>query len=242
VESIAAYKRALEIDPKGDQAAQAALGMGWAYSYTKNWDDSIAAFNRALQIEPKTASESYDGIAWCYFFKKDMEKATDFMQKAQTATPPKTDARLRENIDRVQKALKAGVAITEEQMAQAQAEREKERERALKVEAASDGIRSRSPAQRIKSAHDLTVFLGAEAVPSLVWLLQTDKDYSVREAAANDLGSLGPAAKSALPNLKACLNAPNIDCINCSKEEMDAMMKQSDLKRACRDALQKVQR
>jgi hypothetical protein len=83
---------------------------------------------------------------------------------------------------------------------------------------------------------------GAEAVPSLVWLLETDKDYAVREAAANALGAIGPAARNAIPNLKRCLSAPTIDGVILGKEEMDAAMKQGDLKRACRDALPKVQK
>ncbi|HKC10672.1 MAG TPA: tetratricopeptide repeat protein, partial [Vicinamibacteria bacterium] len=116
-DSIAAYKKALEIDPKGEQAAQAALGLGWAYSYTKTWDDSIAAFNRSIQIDPKTAGEAYNGIAWCYFFKKDMAQAQAFVDKAQAAG--RNAATLKENIERVKKALAAGHAVTEEQLAQA---------------------------------------------------------------------------------------------------------------------------
>jgi HEAT repeat protein len=85
---------------------------------------------------------------------------------------------------------------------------------------------------------------GAEAaVPSLIWLLDTDKDYSVREAAANALGSLGPGASKAIPDLKRCRDAPALDApLNATKEELDAVMKQGDLKRACRDALIKVQK
>ncbi len=240
VDSIAAYKKALEIDPKGEQAAQAALGLGWAYSYTKAWDDSIAAFNRAIQIDPKTAGEAYNGIAWCYFFKKEMAQAQAYMEKAQASG--RNAATLKENIERVKKAIAAGHAVTEEQLAQAEAEREKERERAVKLEAASDGIRARSSAVRVHSLQVLTTLGGADAVPSLIWLLETDKDYAVREAAANALGSLGPAARSAIPNLKRCLTAPTIDGVILGKEDMDAMMKQGDLKRACRDALPKVQK
>ncbi|HSF03014.1 MAG TPA: tetratricopeptide repeat protein, partial [Solirubrobacterales bacterium] len=65
-DSIAAYKKALEIDPKEEQSA---LGLGWAYSYTKSWDESIAAFKKAIEIEPKLAGEAENGIAWAYFFK-----------------------------------------------------------------------------------------------------------------------------------------------------------------------------
>jgi tetratricopeptide (TPR) repeat protein len=240
-ESIAAYKKALEIDPKGEQAGQAALGLGWAYSYTKAWDESIAAFNRAIQIDPKTTTgEAYNGIAWCYFFKKDMAQAQAYLEKAQAAG--RNASTLKENIERVKKAIASGHAVTEEQLAQAHAEQERERERAVKLEAASEGIRARSSATRIRSLQLLVTLGGAEAVPSLVWLLETDKDYAVREAAANALGAIGPAARNAIPNLKRCLSAPTIDGVILGKEEMDAAMKQGDLKRACRDALPKVQK
>jgi len=42
-ESIAAYQKALELDPKQWQAA---LGLGWAQQYTKNYDKAIEATRR----------------------------------------------------------------------------------------------------------------------------------------------------------------------------------------------------
>ena len=71
-ESIAAYQKALALDPKEEQAA---LGLGWAYQYTKEYDKAIAAYNQAIQIDPKDASADANlGIAWCYFFKKQLRR------------------------------------------------------------------------------------------------------------------------------------------------------------------------
>jgi tetratricopeptide (TPR) repeat protein len=236
-ESIAAYKKALEIDPKEEQSA---LGLGWAYSYTKNWDESIAAFNRAIQIEPKLAGEAQNGIAWAYFFKKDLGKAREYMQKAAEAG--RNDTRLKENIDRVEKAIAQGQAFSEAEIQKAEEEREAAREANQKFELANQGIRSKNPLQRIRGMRDLCTMAGPDAVPMANYLLQADPDFSVREAAAVCLGNLGPAAKSGIQYLQACLNQPNIEGINLSKEDMDAMMKQGDLKRACRDALPKVRK
>ena len=236
-ESIAAYKKALEIDPKEEQSA---LGLGWAYSYTKNWDESIAAFNRAIQIEPKLAGEAQNGIAWAYFFKKDLGKAREHMQKAAEAG--RNDTRLKENIDRVEKAIAQGQAFSEAEIQKAEEEREAAREANQKFDIANQAIRSKNPLQRIRGMRDLCTMAGAEAVPMANYLLQADPDFSVREAAAVCLGNLGPAAKSGIQYLQACLNQPNIEGINLSKEDMDAMMKQGDLKRACRDALPKVRK
>jgi hypothetical protein len=61
--------------------------------------------------------------------------------------------------------------------------------------------------------------------------------------AAIAIGNLGPAAKSSIPNLKACMVQPKYDPpINATAEQLDASMKQGDLIRACRDALGKVQK
>ena len=72
-ESIAAYKKALELDPKQEQAA---LGLGWAYYYTKDYDEAIAAYKQAIQIDPKDAGADANlGIAWCYVFKRSPRQA-----------------------------------------------------------------------------------------------------------------------------------------------------------------------
>jgi len=235
--SIAAYKRALELDPKEEQAA---LGIGWAYSYTKSWDEAIAAFNKSIQIEPKLAGEATNGIAWCYFFKKDFANARVYMEKAQAAG--RNDGRLKENIERVELAIKEHRAFTDEEIRKAEQEQERERERYAKFEGANANIRSKNAGNRIRGCHDLAALAGAEAVPALVFVMQNDVDYAVRESCAVALGSLGPQAKSALPNLKAMMNHACDESAIQTKEQMEAGMKCQDFKRAVRDALAKVQR
>ena len=237
-DSIAAYKKALEIDPKEEQSA---LGLGWAYSYTKSWDESIAAFNKAIQIEPKLAGEAENGIAWAYFFKKDLPNARAHMEKAIQGG--RNDTRLKENIDRVEKAIAAGQAITEEELQQAEKQREQEREQYAKYEMANQAIRSKNALQRIRGLRDLAAIAGADSVQMLSYLLQADPDYNVREAAAVALGNLGPTAKGAAKALQQCRDQPAMDApINATPDQLDQVMKHGDMKRACRDALPKVQR
>jgi tetratricopeptide (TPR) repeat protein len=237
-ESIAAYKKALEIDPKEEQSA---LGLGWAYSYTKSWDESIAAFNRAIQIEPKLAGEAQNGIAWAYFFKKDLGKAREHMQKA--ADGGRNDTRLKENIDRVEKAIAQGQAFSEEEMRRAEEERQSQVEQNQKFELANQAVRSKNALQRLRGIRELCSLAGADCVSMAVFLMQSDSDYNVREAAGIAIGNLGPAAKSAIPNLRACVNQPKYDApLNATPAELEASMKQGDVIRACRDALAKVQR
>jgi tetratricopeptide (TPR) repeat protein len=237
-ESIAAYKRALEIDPKQEQAA---LGLGWAYSYTKAYDSAIAAYNQAMRIDPKTAGDANIGIAWSYFFKREVPAAKAAMEKAAAAG--RTDPRLKDAIAKLEQAIATGQLMAEEEMARLEEERRRESERAQRAEAANNAVRARNPATRARAARDLPSLMGGEAVPTLVWLMQTDKDWGVRIAATNALGALGGTARPALPNIKAMLNSPPYEApINASQEEMDNMMKDGDLRRALRDALQRIER
>ncbi len=236
-DSIAAYKKALEIDPKEEQSA---LGLGWAYSYTKSWDDSIAAFNKAIQMEPKLAGEAENGIAWAYLFKRDIPNARAHMEKAVQGG--RNDARLKENVERAEKAATTGGGWTEEDQRRAEAQREQEREAYEKFDRVNQDLRSKNALQRIRGRRDLCSMAGAEPVPTATYMLQADPDFSVREQAAVCLGNQGPAAKSALPYIQACLNEQNIEGINLKDEEYQAMMKQGDMKKACRDALPKIRR
>jgi hypothetical protein len=73
--------------------------------------------------------------------------------------------------------------------------------------------------------------------------MQSDPNFDVRIAATNALGSLGPAARSALPNIDAMIRQPPYDCgINCTTEQLDAQMKDGDYRRALRDARAKIGR
>jgi len=238
-ESIAAYRRGLELDPKQEQAA---LGLGWAYSYTKNYDQAIAAYNQAIQIDPKeAAADANIGIAWSYFFKRDMAQARSYADKAATAG--RSVAQLKENIDRVEKALAAGQRFSEEELDKARAEQQAYEERAKRLETANNAVRSRNAATRARAARDLASVAGPDAVPSLVFLMQSDANYDVRIAAANALGALGPAARSALPNIDGMLRQPPYEPpINATSEQLDAQMKDGDYKRALRDARARIVR
>jgi superkiller protein 3 len=236
-ESIAAYKKALEIDPKQEQAA---LGLGWAYSYTKNYDQAIAAYNQAIKIKADTAGDANTGIAWCYYFKRDAANARAYMEKAASAG--RSDPRLKDYIDKLEKAMASHQILTEEEMAKAREEQQRDAERAQRVDAANNAVRSRNPATRARACRDLASLAGPDAVDALTYLMQTDKDYDVRIACTGALGSLGAAAHKAVPNMQGLLKQPPYQApINPSKEELDNEMKDGDYRRALRDALAKIQ-
>jgi tetratricopeptide (TPR) repeat protein len=237
-ESIAAYKKAMELDPKEEQAA---LGLGWAYQYTKEYDKAIAAYEQAIRLSPQDAGPDANlGIAWCYFFKKDMANARAYMDKAAAAG--RNTNQLSENIGKYEEAVRQGRMRTEEEMEQARQQQQAYDEQMKKLEAANNAIRSRNPETRARAARDLAAIAGGDAVSALVFLMQTDPNYDVRIAATNALGNLGGAARSAIPNLQAMLKQPPYEPpLNATTEQLEAQMKDGDYKRALRDALQKIQ-
>jgi tetratricopeptide (TPR) repeat protein len=238
-ESIAAYQKALQLDPKQEQAA---LGLGWAYQYTKEYDKAIAAYEQAMKIDPKSASaDAQLGIAWCYFFKRQLPEAKAYADKAAAAGRSVTQ--LKENIDKLEKAIAAGAAVTEEQMRKAEEEQRAWEERNKRIETANNALRSKNPANRERAAREIASLAGPDAVPPLVVLMQSDPNYDVRIAAVNALGSLGPAARAALPNIDGMLRQPAYEPpINATAEQLDAQMKDGDYRRALRDAKARIAR
>jgi tetratricopeptide (TPR) repeat protein len=236
-ESIAAYKKGLEIDPKQWQAA---LGLGWAYSYTKEYDKAIAAYQQAIQIDPKeAAADASLGIAWAYFFKHELPEARQYADKAGAAG--RNVAQLKQNIEKYAKALAEGKIMSEEALQAAREQQQKDSEHQAQLDRANNAVRSNKPANRAAAARQLAALAGGDAVPTLVFLMQTDPDYDVRIAATNALGSLGGAARSAIKNIEGMLRQPPYEApINASKQDMENMMKDGDYRRALRDALAKI--
>ena len=143
-ESVAAYNKALEINPEQEQAA---LGLGWAYSYIQEYDKAIAAYEKAVRIKPEVAGDAYTGIGWCYFFKREVDPAKAAMAEAEKAG--RKDARLAESVEKLEEAYATGQLLTEEQMAKVREQQQEAAEAQQKVDAANNAVRSSNPARRI---------------------------------------------------------------------------------------------
>jgi tetratricopeptide (TPR) repeat protein len=231
-ESIAAYRKALQIDPKQEQAS---LGLGWAYQQTKQYDQAIAAYQQAVQTKPEVAGSAYTGISWCHFFKQDVAQAKAFKAKAEQAGG--ADPRLDEWIEK----LEQGLIKSMEEIERLKAERQKEYERQQSLVAAANAVRSSNPARRAQGARDLGRFGGREYVDELIYLMQTDDSYDVRTAAANALGSLGRAARKAIPNIEGLLAQDPYEApINATAEQLDNQMKDFDYRKALQNALNRI--
>ena len=235
-ESIAAYKKGLQINPKQEQAA---LGLGWAYSYTQDYDNAIAAYNHAIQINPEVAGNAYTGISWCYFFKREVDPAKEFLAKAQKAG--RKDSRLAESVAKLDEAYKTGKLLTEQQMARVREQQKKAAERQQKLNTVNNAVRSRNPGVRARGAGDLAALAGSGAVDHLIYMMQTDNSYDVRIAATRALGSLGRGARKAVPNLQGLLAQPPYEApINATSEQLDNQMKDFDYRKAMQNALNRI--
>jgi tetratricopeptide (TPR) repeat protein len=93
-EAIEAYKKSLEIEPKGVMPLQ---NIAIVYQYKKEYDEAINAYEKLAEVD-KNNPEVYFGIGHIYSsYKNDYEKGLDNMCKAynlyvQQKSPYRTDA------------------------------------------------------------------------------------------------------------------------------------------------------
>ncbi len=234
-ESIAAYKKAIELDPKN---AQAALGLGWAASYGKSYDEAIAAFQKAIATDKSLSPQALKGMAWAQFFKKDFTQSRATLKQADAAGAG--DDRLEQQLDRVEAILKGGGPVDEQAIADAQKAQAQAIALQNKLDAVQDQLKSSNAGTRARAAQEVARIAGGDAVPILHWMLVNDKDYGVRGSVANALGSLGGAARKVCPTLKAIGNEPVTQDPFGNKETIDREQRELAFKKACRDAVAKI--
>ena len=228
-EAINAYKRALQIDPKN---AQSSLGLGWAFTYQKEYDQAIAAFQKAMALDQTTAGEALNGIGWSYLFKSDPAQAKVYAEKARTAG--RNDARLLENITKFEK--------NKEALAQAQAEfakaQQEERE-GPDVGTLGNQLMRGGSAQKRAAARGLVRFGGA-AVEFLTFAAVNDGDYTVREVAINALGAVGGPARSACAQLAAIQRNNPHDATIQDRKTSELWAQWEDMRKAARGAMGRI--
>ncbi len=230
-ESIHAYGKAIQLDPKNPQPY---LGVGWAHIYNRASDHAIAAFQKALAVDPKVDGEAYDGIAWAQYFKKDMNAAKGALARAEAAQRP--DQRLKDSIRKYEDAVRLGEEAARRALAEEKGPAEETHSSpcALAMSAASGG----SAAQR-RAAPTLAQ-CGAQGAQMLTWMLRNG-DPGVKSAACSALGSMGGAGRSAVPTLQwfvAQEGAPGMDL---DRKAMEREIATDEARRACRAALARLQ-
>lgn len=241
-ESISAYKKALELDPKQEQAA---LGLGWAYSFVKDHDKAIAAYQQAIAIDAKNAGPDANlGLAWSYFYKGVKDSSKEFAEKAKGYAAKAAEGgrkvdQVNEKIAELEKALATGKMMTAEAMDAARAVQQAAEEFQKKVDSAYRMVNSKSAANRAAGCKQVASLLGGAAVDTLVLLLQGDPDFDVRIACTRALGTLGGAGRPAVRNVQFMIDQPpyRAPAVNATEQQLLNEMKDSDYRRALRDTL-----
>ena len=149
-----------------------------------------------IQIEPKLAGEAQNGIAWAYFFKKDLRQRPRPHGEGGPGRAATTPASRRTSTA-WRRRSRPGQAITEEEIQRAEKQREQEASRTRSTSWRTRPSGARTPLQRSRGMRDLAAIAGADSVPCSPTCCRADPDYNVREAAADALGNLGPTAKGA---------------------------------------------
>jgi len=173
-EAVAAYERALKLDPKNGQAA---LGVARSYRAGRQWSRAISAYERVSTAFPRLDREGLLGTAWCYYLSGDDTRARFYIGLA---------ARAGADVGSIRQALSRppGGAV----------------DPGDRAELAED-LRSKNARVQARAVRGL-LELGRPAVPSLAAALAREgTSLAARELIVEGLGQLGPAAREALPQL-----------------------------------------
>jgi tetratricopeptide (TPR) repeat protein len=173
-DAVAAYEKALKLDPKNGQAA---LGVAESYRAGKQWARAISAYERVEQGHRRLAGEALLGTAWCHYWSGDLTRAKFYTGLAVRAGADVDE--IREAFSRPPAGSGAAVELAE----------------------LADQLRSKHAGVQARAVQDL-LELGRPAVPSLAAALpRKGTSLAVRERIVDGLGRLGPAAREALPQL-----------------------------------------
>ena len=178
-EAVAAYQRALKLDPKSGEAA---LGIARSYRAGRQWEKAVDAYERVTSVNRRLEGEAMLGAAWCFVRSGDDYKARFYTGLA---------ARAGADVRALRAALSgpAGGGAADEAA-----------ERAL-------GLDSRVAGDQVRAVREL-LRLGRPAVPALARALERrTTSLPAREAIVDGLGRMGPAARDALPQLERLIKA-----------------------------------
>ena len=172
-EAVAAYEKALKLDPKNGQAA---LGVARSYRAGRQWARAIAAYERVSGAFPRLDREALLGTAWCYQLSGDDTRARFYTGLA---------ARAGADVEPLRRALsREGATVDDFERAEL-----------------AEGLRSKSAGDQARAVKGL-LELGRPAVPTLAAALgRAGTSLAARELIVDGLSRLGPAAREALPQL-----------------------------------------
>lgn len=230
-EAIAAYKKAIELEPTN---AGLYFGMGWALYYAQQYPEAIAAFEKSGTMDKAYFAETRGAVGWCQYFmavaadKNNPNFATTKAAIAAADSAGRPDARLAEAVAKYEKAVVEGKAA--EAAAAAAAARAEAAQDAVDIGKLTRQLRSPSIQQRVDAAKALAA-AGADAAESLGYALETDTAIDVREAATDSLRRMGPGARKALPALNRYIRSIPIPDPRGGIEVMKLEVREADMRR-----------
>jgi tetratricopeptide (TPR) repeat protein len=173
-EAVAAYERALKLDPKNGQAA---LGVARSYRAGRQWARAITAYERIADAFPRLERDALLGSAWCYYLSGDDTRARFYTGLAAHAGA---------DVGAIRQAFSRPAAGAIDDVDRTEL---------------AEGLRSKNAGAQARAVKSL-LELGRPAVPSLAAALQREgTSLPARELIVDGLASLGPAAREALPQL-----------------------------------------
>ena len=177
-EAVAAYERALKLDPKSTEAA---LGIAFAYRAGRQWTRAADAYERVATVNRRLEGEAMLGAAWCYYRSGD-----DYRARFYTGLAARAGADVR----RLREALTGSAPGSADEVAEL-----------------AEGLDSKSAGDQVRAVRGL-LGLGRPAVPSLAGALARQAtSLAAREAIVEGLGGMGPSARDALPQLERVMKA-----------------------------------
>ncbi|HXY41784.1 MAG TPA: tetratricopeptide repeat protein [Vicinamibacteria bacterium] len=178
-DAVAAYQRALKLDPRSGEAA---LGIARAYRAGRQWERAVDAYERVSSVNRRLEGEAMLGAAWCFVHSGDDYKARFYTGLA---------ARAGADVRALRAALSgpAGGGAADE------------------VAERASGLDSKVAGDQVRAVRGL-LRLGRPAVPALARALERKAtSLPAREAIVDGFGRMGPAARDALPELERLIKA-----------------------------------
>jgi tetratricopeptide (TPR) repeat protein len=232
-EAIAAYRKALELEPKN---LQAALGMGWANVYAERMPEAEAAFMKAVEIDPKAAGDAYYGVARAWYFREDMAKARAFADKSAAAG--RDVAGLRQDIEKYEKAA-ADIEMRKRLIAEQRAKAAAQPDEGDNLQTLVQRVNYGRIAEKRQACHDLAGF-GAQAAREMAAVLRREPDLSVRQACVQALGGMGAKAASAVATLELLIADPPAPNPNATPDQVRREQDENDLIKDMKIAIRKI--
>ncbi len=237
-EAIAAYKKAIELEPTN---AGLYYGMGWAQYYAQNYDQAIAAFEKAGTMDKVLYPDTRSGIGWSQYFKavagdKNFTATKAAAASAEAAGRP--DHRLEEAVAKYEKYIAEGKAAEIAALLREQ-QQEAGGSDTIDIGRLSRQLQKGSIQQRVDAASALAA-AGADAAEILGYAIETDPVVVVRQAAVNALKRMGGAARKALPALRRYANTQALVNPTAGPDEVKVEMMESDMRRDIRDIINRL--